>query len=429
MYRKSPSLMELVVSKSNLLSATETVKRNKGAAGVDGMTVWEIESHIKDYYLPLRKKLLDGTYTPQSVKRVEIPKPDGGRRKLGIPCVRDRVVQQAIKQVIEPIIDPQFLPQSHGFRPNKGTHTALKQCAQYYEEGYKVVVDCDLKQCFDTLNHDKLMYHLEQFIPDKAILRVIRKFLMSGVTDLSGEFVESKTGAPQGGVLSPLLSNVYLHELDKALEKRGHRFVRYADDFVIYVKSRRAGERVMESVTRYIEKDLKLLVHKDKSKVGSPTRLKFLSCLMKKVNGTYRFIPTKEAKKKLKATLKRKTSRNRSGSFPTIITEINQVIRGWIGYFGLGFIKSFIMKEIEPWLHHRIRQLILKRWKRVRTKITKLLSYGLDIGSAKRIGFSRKKYWKLSKTPEVHWALTNERLHRWGLVSLSTLVESAYARY
>lgn len=428
MYRQSPSLMELVVSKENLVTAAQTVRRNKGAAGIDGMTVWEVEEHIETVYLSLRQKLLDGSYKPQPVKRVEIPKPNGDKRKLGIPCARDRVVQQAIRQVIEPIIDPYFLPQSHGFRPNKGTHSALKQCVSYYEEGYKVVVDCDLKQCFDTLNHDKLMYHLEQFIQDKAILKIIRKFLMSGVTDLSGEFVESKTGAPQGGVLSPLLSNVYLHELDKELEKRGHRFVRYADDFVIYVKSKRAGERVIKSVTRFIEKDLKLIVNTDKSKVGSPTRLKFLSCLIKKVNGTCRFIPTKEAKKKFKTTLKRLTSRKRPGTFKTIIKEINQVTRGWIGYFGLGFIKMFI-KRIEPWLHHRIRQLILKRWKKTRTKITKLFKYGLDIDSAKRIGFSRKKYWRLSKTPEVHRALTTKRLHQWGLVSLSSLVESAYARY
>ncbi|WP_225744262.1 group II intron reverse transcriptase/maturase [Marinilactibacillus sp. Marseille-P9653] len=428
LYRKSPSLMELVVSRKNLSTPATKVRRNKGAAGIDGMTVWEVEEHIEEIYLPLRQKLLNGTYKPQPVKRVEIPKPNGDKRKLGIPCVRDRVVQKAIKQVIEPLIDPHFLPQSHGFRPNKGTHTALKQCVDYYEEGYKFVVDCDLKQCFDTLSHDKLMYHLETFIQDTAILKVVRKFLMSGVIDLSGEFVESKTGAPQGGVLSPLLSNVYLHELDKELDRRGHRFVRYADDFVIYVKSKRAGERVIQSVTQFIEKDLKLIVNKDKSKVGSPTRLKFLSCLIRKVNGTCRFIPTKSAKQKFKRTLKRLTSRKRSGTFEVIIKEINQVTRGWIGYFGLGFIKMFI-KRIEQWLHHRIRQLILKKWKKSKTKITKLFSYGLDMDSARRIGFSRKKYWRLSMTPVVHQALITKRLHHWGLVSLSSLVESACARY
>ena len=428
MYRKTPSLMERVVTRENLEAAVKAVKRNKGAAGIDGMTVFEIEEHIQEFYIPLRNKLLDGSYKPQPVKRVEIPKPNGEKRKLGIPCVRDRVIQQAIRQVIEPMIDPHFMENSHGFRPGKGTHSALKQCVNYYEQGYRVVVDCDLKQCFDTLNHDKLIYYLEQYIQNKILIKIIRKFLLAGVIDLSGEFVESKTGAPQGGVLSPLLSNVYLHELDKELTKRGHRFVRYADDFVIYVKTKRAGERVMESITNYIEKDLKLIVNQEKSEVGSPTRLKFLSCLIRQVNGTYRFIPTKQAKQKFKNSLKRLTSRKRPGTFEEIVQQINRVTRGWINYFGLGFIKGFI-KEIEGWLHHRLRQLILKRWKKPRTIIKKLKSYGLDPDSAKRIAFSRKKYWRLSKTPEVHWAITTKRLHQWGLVPLSELVESAYARY
>lgn len=428
MYRKTPSLMERVVTRENLEAAVKAVKRNKGAAGIDGMTVFEIEEHIQEFYIPLRNKLLDGSYKPQPVKRVEIPKPNGEKRKLGIPCVRDRVIQQAIRQVIEPMIDPHFMENSHGFRPGKGTHSALKQCVNYYEQGYRVVVDCDLKQCFDTLNHDKLIYYLEQYIQNKTLIKIIRKFLLAGVIDLSGEFVESKTGAPQGGVLSPLLSNVYLHELDKELTKRGHRFVRYADDFVIYVKTKRAGERVMESITNYIEKDLKLIVNQEKSEVGSPTRLKFLSCLIRQVNGTYRFIPTKQAKQKFKNSLKRLTSRKRPGTFEEIVQQINRVTRGWINYFGLGFIKGFI-KEIEGWLHHRLRQLIIKRWKKPRPIIKKLKSYGLDPDSAKRIAFSRKKYWRLSKTPEVHWAITTKRLHQWGLVPLSELVESAYARY
>lgn len=425
MYRKTPSLMERVVTRENLEAAVKSVKRNKGAAGIDEMTVFEIEEHIKECYIPLGNKLLDGSYKTQPVKRVEIPKPNGDKRKLGIPCVRGRVVQQAIRQVIEPIIDPYFMDNSHGFRPGNGTRSALKQCVNYYEEGYRVVVDCDLKQCFDTLNHDKLIYYLEQYIQDKTITKIIRKFLLAGVIDLSGEFVESKTGAPQGGVLSPLLSNVYLHELDKELAKRGHRFVRFADDFVIYVKSKRAGERVLESITKYIERELKLIVNQEKSEVGSPSRLKFLSCLMFQMNGIYRFIPTKQ---KFKNTLKRLTKRNRAGTFEEIVQQINRVTRGWINHFGLGFIKSFI-KQIEGWLHHRLRQLILKRWKRPRTVITKLKSYGLDVNSAKRTAFSRKKYWRLSETPEVHWAITTKRLHQWGLVPLSELVESAYERY
>ncbi|KAA9295226.1 reverse transcriptase domain-containing protein, partial [Aerococcus tenax] len=268
----------------------------------------------------------------------------------------------------------------------------------------------------------------EQFIQDKMIIEIIRKFLLAGVIDLSGEFVESKTGAPQGGVLSPLLSNIYLHELDKELSRRGHRFVRYADDFVIYIKSKRAGERVLESITKFIEKDLKLIVNTAKSQVGSPTHLKFLSCLIHTMNGQCRFIPTKQAKQKFKRTLKRLTSRKRPGTFKEIIQQINRVTRGWINYFGLGFIKTFIQR-IEQWLHRRIRQLILKRWKRPKTIIRKLMSYGLDTDSAKRIAYSRKKYWRLSINLQLHVAFSTKRLYHWGLVPLNQLVESAYAKY
>lgn len=428
MYRESASLMRQVVSHDNLIKAIQAVRRNKGAPGIDGMGVDEVESHMVAHYGPLKEKLLNGTYQPQPVKRVEIPKESGGVRKLGIPVVRDRVIQQAIRQVIEPIIDPQFMPNSHGFRPKRSTHTALKQCAAHYAAGYRVVVDCDLKQCFDTLNHDKLMHHFEQFIQDNAISSFIRKCLRSGVIELSGDFVDSHTGAPQGGVISPLLSNIYLHELDKELIKRGHRFVRYADDFVIFVKSRRAGDRVLKSVTHFIEKDLKLTVNADKSQVGSPARLKFLSCLMMKVGGVYRFRPANTAKRKFKATLKRLTKRSRPGTFRQIVKEINQVTRGWINYFGQGFIKGFI-EDIEPWLRRRIRQLILKRWKQPKTKIRMLERYGLDADGARRIAYSRKKYWHLSKTEEVHHVLTTKRLRQWGLAPLNQLAESAYARY
>ncbi len=297
-----------------------------------------------------------------------------------------------------------------------------------YEEGYRVVVDCDLKQCFDTLNHDKLMYYFEQFIQDKMISIFIRRSLQCGAIDLSGEYVESNTGAPQGGVLSPLLCNVYLHELDKEIIHRGHRYIRYADDFVIYVKTKRAGERVLQSITHYIEKELKLIVNTKKSKVGSPTRLKFLSCLIMKTNGGCRFRPTKEAKKKFRQKLKRITKRNRSGKFEEVAKEINQVTHGWINYFGQGFIKSYI-REIESWLHRRIRQLILKRWKKSKTKIIRLQKLGSSLDEAKRISFSRKKYWRLSQTPEVHRALTTKRLYQWGIAPLLPMVESAYARY
>jgi RNA-directed DNA polymerase len=428
MYRKQNPLMEKVVAQSNMMKAIGHVRQRKGAPGIDGMTVYTVEHHIRQYYQPLKRKLLDGTYRPQAVKTVNIPKPAGGTRKLGIPTARDRVIQQAVRQVIEPIIDPQFSNQSHGFRPNRSTHTALKQCVDYYERGYKVVVDCDLKQCFDTLNHDKLMYHFEQFISDKAIVTFIRKSLMSGSIDMNQHFIENDTGAPQGGVISPLLCNVYLNELDKTLSERGHRFVRYADDFMIFVRSKRAAERVMQSTTRYIEKYLKLTVNTEKSEVGSPTRLKFLSCLIMKTRGDCRFRPSPAAKQRFKRTLKHVTRRNRPGTFQEIVTQINQVTRGWINYFGQGFVKRYL-KSLESWFHHRLRQLILKRWKQPKTIISQLQRYGLDLDSAKRIGFSRKKYWRLSKTPEMHIAINTEKLHRWGVLSLPALAENAYARY
>lgn len=421
-------MMELVVRPDNLETTIKKVQKNKGAPGIDGMRVDSLRSHFAQYGEAIRRKLLAGTYKPQAVRKVAIPKSNGKQRILGIPVARDRVIQQAIKQIIESRIDKTFSEFSHGFRPKKGTKTALKQCVKFYESGYRYAVDCDLKQCFDMLNHDKLMYLFERHVQDKAISKFIRRSLQVGAIDLSGEVAERKIGAPQGGVISPLLCNIYLHELDKELEKRNHKFVRYADDFVIFVRSKRAGERIMTSITQFIEKELKLIVNKDKSRVGATSHLKFLSCLMTQVNGVYRFRPTKEAKENFKRKLKWLTRRSRSGNFVEICTQINQVTRGWINYFGLGFIKSF-MKEIQPWLNHRIRQLILKRLKKPNTKYRKLREYELSHDEAMRIAHSRKKYWRLSATHEVHRALTTKKLYGWGLAPLAQLAELAYARY
>ena len=269
------NLIDKVITNNNLWSAYKKVKHNNGAPGVDGITVTHLKSHMKKYYKPLKEKLKDGSYQPQPVKRVAIPKPDGSKRYLGIPCVLDRVVQQAILQVIEPIIDPYFSEKSFGFRKGRSAHQAIKQAARYYEEGYRVVVDCDLKSYFDTIHHQRLRAYLEEFITDKIVLKLIWKFLRSGILD-KDIYIETSEGAPQGGPLSPILANVYLNKLDRELEKRGHRFIRYADDFVIYVKSKRAGERVMESVTKYIEKDLRLVINQKKSKIGGATSATFL---------------------------------------------------------------------------------------------------------------------------------------------------------
>ncbi|WP_240758362.1 group II intron reverse transcriptase/maturase [Lysinibacillus sp. SGAir0095] len=269
------NLIDKVIANNNLWRAYKKVKANNGASGVDGITVVQLKSHMKKYYEPLKRKLKDGTYQPQPVKRVAIPKPDGSKRYLGIPCVLDRVVQQAILQVIEPIIDPHFSEYSFGFRKGRNAHQAIKSAQQYYEEGYRVVVDCDLKSYFDTIHHQRLRAYLEEFISDKIVLKLIWKFLRSGILDRD-IYIETKDGAPQGGPLSPILANVYLNKLDRELEKREHRFIRYADDFVIYVKSVRAGERVMESIKKYIEDDLHLTINQKKSKVCGATSATFL---------------------------------------------------------------------------------------------------------------------------------------------------------
>jgi len=269
------NLIDRIVTNGNLWRAFKKVKENGGAPGVDGITVHELKSHLRKYFEPLKKKLKDGTYQPQPVKRVAIPKSDGSKRYLGIPCVLDRVVQQAILQVIDPIIDPHFSNRSFGFRKGKNAHQAIELAERYYEEGYRTVVDCDLKSYFDTIHHQRLRAYLEEFITDKIVLKLIWKFLRSGILD-KDIYVETTEGAPQGGPLSPILANVYLNKLDSELEKRGHRFIRYADDFVIYVKTPRAGERVMASVKKYIEEDLGLTINEKKSKVCSATSATFL---------------------------------------------------------------------------------------------------------------------------------------------------------
>lgn len=269
------NLIDRVVTNRNLWNAYKKVKENGGAPGIDGITVQELKSHMIKYFEPLKAKLKEGTYQPQPVKRVAIPKADGTKRYLGIPCVLDRVVQQAILQVIDPIIDPHFSKRSFGFRKGKNAHQAIELAEQYYQEGYRTVVDCDLKSYFDTIHHQRLRAYLEEFIEDKIVLKLIWKFLRSGILD-KDIYVETTEGTPQGGPLSPILANVYLNKLDEELEKRGHRYIRYADDFVIYVKTPRAGERVMASVKKFIEEKLGLTINEKKSKVCSATSATFL---------------------------------------------------------------------------------------------------------------------------------------------------------
>ncbi|WNS75080.1 group II intron reverse transcriptase/maturase [Bacillus sp. DTU_2020_1000418_1_SI_GHA_SEK_038] len=420
-------LIDKIIDDENLLRACEKVKANKGAPGIDGMKVDELFGHVQKYHKYLKRKLKDGTYNPLPVKRVEIPKPDGSKRKLGIPCVRDRMVQQAIYQVIGGIIDPYFSEMSYGFRPNRNQHQAIEQSIKYYEQGYKVVVDCDLKSYFDTINHQKLMEYLKIFIQDNIVLKLIWKFLKSGILE-NGLTKSTDSGAPQGGVLSPILSNIYLNQLDKELEGRGHKFVRFADDFCIYVKSKRAGQRVMESITYFLEKDLKLTVNSTKSQIGSPTKLKFLGFCIHTTSKGVSCRPHQVAKKRFKTKLKNLTKRNRPGKFEEIAKEINQATVGWINYYGISLMKRFI-EDVTKWLNHRLRQIIWKRWKRVKTRYQQLRRLGIKHDEACKVANTRKGYWRISGCGTLHNAIKIKTLIKWGLKDLNHLYQRRYSSY
>lgn len=418
----SVTFQDKVLDRNNLNQAYLRVKRNKGAAGIDGLTVDELLPYLRENKEELIAKLKDGSYKPSPVKRVEIPKPNGGRRKLGIPTVVDRMVQQAIAQVLTPIFERVFSDNSFGFRPHRGAQDAIAKVVDLYNQGYRRVIDLDLKAYFDNVNHDLMMKYLQQYIDDLWILRLIRKFLTSGVLD-HGLFAKSEKGTPQGGPLSPLLANIYLNELDKELTKRGHHFVRYADDCNIYVKSQRAGERVMKSITIFLEKQLKVKVNPDKSKVGSPLRLKFLGfSLGVDRNGAYAR-PAKESQKRVKQALKQITKRNRGISIARMCAEINRKMRGWLQYYSIGKLTGFV-RRLDQWLRTRIRQYIWKQWKKLKTKLTNLRRLGLSYQDAYTFASTRKGYWRTAHSKTLNYSLTNRKLERLGLMNMSKTLQS-----
>ena len=418
----SVTFQDKVLDRNNLNQAYLRVKRNKGAAGIDGLTVDELLPYLRENKEELIAKLKDGSYKPSPVKRVEIPKPNGGRRKLGIPTVVDRMVQQAIAQVLTPIFERVFSDNSFGFRPHRGAQDAIAKVVDLYNQGYRRVIDLDLKAYFDNVNHDLMMKYLQQYIDDLWILRLIRKFLTSGVLD-HGLFAKSEKGTPQGGPLSPLLANIYLNELDKELTRRGHHFVRYADDCNIYVKSQRAGERVMKSITIFLEKQLKVKVNPDKSKVGSPLRLKFLGfSLGVDRNGAYAR-PAKESQKRVKQALKQITKRNRGISIARMCAEINRKMRGWLQYYSIGKLTGFV-RRLDQWLRTRIRQYIWKQWKKLKTKITNLRRLGLPYRDAYTFASTRKGYWRTAHSKTLNYSLTNRKLERLGLMNMSKTLQS-----
>jgi len=408
------NLMQVICSMSNIRRAYKQVKQNKGVAGIDQMAVKEFADWFKDEGENLIKSLETGQYVPTAVKLVEIPKPNGGTRMLGIPTVKDRIIQQAIAQVLSQIYDPMFSPHSYGFRAKRNAHQGLKKASDYVEEGRNKVVDIDLKTFFDLVNHDRLMYVLSTKIGDKILLKLIRRYLQIGM--MQGGIVSQRLeGTPQGSPLSPLLSNIVLDELDKELERRGHKFVRYADDCNIFVHSQVAGERVLHSVSYFIENKLKLVVNKDKSKACDVNQTKFLGYTIQK--GGYLTI-SKQNQERLKEKIRLITKRNRGRSLEQIISELNPMLRGWLQYFQYAKC-SRLMQTLGEWLRRKLRCYRIKQCKRVFTLQQFLEKLGVKKWSAWLIAKSGKGLWRKSASPQVQQALNNNWFEEQGLYNLT----------
>jgi RNA-directed DNA polymerase len=412
----SEALMEEVCERGNLERALKRVRANKGSAGVDGMTVGQLPGYLTEHWPQIREQLLSGTYRPQPVRRVEIPKPDGGLRGLGIPTVLDRFIQQAVLQVLQERFDQTFSEHSYGFRPGRSAHQAVSQAQAYIVSGYGWVVDIDLEKFFDRVNHDILMGRVAKRVGDKRVLKLIRAFLNAGV--LEGGLVSPREeGTPQGGPLSPLLSNIMLDDLDKELEERGHRFVRYADDCNIYVQSERAGKRVMESVSGFIERKLRLRVNREKSAVARPQRRSFLSFSFTGGREPRRRIAPK-AMDRLKRRVRELTRRTRGVSLAEMTKELGTYLRGWLGYFGFCQTPS-VLAGLDSWLRRRLRCFAWKQWKRGRVRYGELRKRGVGKSLAAKTAGSAHGPWHLSKSPALSYALPNAYLTSLGLPSLA----------
>lgn len=407
---------EAVFARENMQTALKRVESNKGAAGMDGMKVTDLRGYLKAHWLEVRAALESGKYQPSPVRRVEIPKPDGGVRQLGIPTVLDRLIQQAIAQVLTPMFEAEFSPHSYGFRPGRSAHQAVQQSQEYIRQGYEWVADIDLEKFFDRVNHDMLMARVARVVRDKRVLKLIRAYLESGVM-VNGVVMETQGGTPQGGPLSPLLSNIMLTDLDRELEKRGHKFVRYADDCNIYVKTERAGERVLKSVKQYLEKKLKLKVNPKKSKVERATRAKFLGFSFWKRKGEVFVRLAYRTKERFAEKIRRLTKRTRSGKMEDIVSEINRYTRGWIGYFRLATTPS-VYQELDEWIRRRLRQMQWKRWKRGTTRYRELVRLGVPRERA-ALGTVGTSPWRMSHSPIIHEALSNAFWRNTGLESIT----------
>ncbi len=407
------NLMEQICDVRNLNQAYKQVRANKGASGIDGMNVNELGNYIREHREQLIESLLDGSYKPQRALAVEIPKASGGFRQIAIPVAIDRLVQQAIAQVLEPILDSTFSESSYGFRPNRNAHQALRQAQMYVQEGRDVVVDLDVEKFFDRVNRDVLMSRLARRIKDKRVLRIVRRFLEAGMMKY-GVCIERQVGMIQGSNLAPLLSNLMLDELDKELERRGHKFCRYVDDCNVYVCSQKAGERVMASIKKFLEKRLRLKLNEAKSKVAKAEECKFLGY---NVMSDGRLIIAKESISRLRDKIRQLTKRNRGKKLEEIVRQVNQQLRGWIGYFRYTEYESQL-RALDGWIRRRLRCYRLKQKKRSFTIAKWLIGLGVPEHSAWGTAGSSKGWWRLSQSRAMHKALSVEWFKDLGLVSL-----------
>jgi RNA-directed DNA polymerase len=417
-------LMERVIERSNMAQALKRVERNKGAAGVDDMPVDDLRSHLKNQWPKVKEQLLNGSYRPKPVRRVEIPKPGGsGVRKLGIPTVLDRLIQQALGQVLNPIFDPGFSDSSYGFRSGRSTHQAVQQARAQVESGKRWVVDMDLEKFFDRVNHDILMARIARKVKDKRVLLLIRRYLQAGILE-NGLITASKEGTPQGGPLSPLLSNILLDDLDKELESRGLAFCRYADDCNIYVRSRRAGERVLASITSFLERRLKLKVNQEKSAVARPWERKFLGYSMT-VQLKPRLKVAEQSVKRFKEKLKEAFHRGRGRNLGKFIEqELNPVLRGWGNYFILAEVRT-TFEELDGWIRRRLRALLWRQWKRNYTRAAKLMKRGLVKDRALKSSMNGRGSWWNSGASHMNEAYPKSYFDKAGLISLLDLQRRA----
>jgi RNA-directed DNA polymerase len=414
------NLMEAVLSPANLHRAWRRVKTNRGAPGIDGLRIEDFPAYAREEWPAIRQSLIEGRYQPQPVRRVSIPKPGGGERALGIPTIVDRVIQQAIAQVMTPIFDPEFSASSYGFRPKRSAHGALKQAKADIKAGHRIAVDLDLAKFFDNVDHDILMARVASRVADRRLLSLIGRYLRAGVL-INDEIRPSELGTPQGGPLSPLLANILLDDLDRELERRRHRFVRYADDLMVLVKSERAGRRVKASLTTYLARQLKLPVNEKKSQVAKIDQCVFLGFTFRR--GKLRWSDSAFAD--FKHRIRELTGRSWGVSMPHRFEKLGQYLRGWMGYFGISEYYRPI-PELDEWLRRRIRMCYWKQWRLTRTKIGHLLALGVGKSTAILTGISSKSYWHLSRSKATQVGMTNEWLKKQGLVSIRDLWMKAH---